>query len=124
MWLNLILLLHALLSIPFAAWLLIDPAGLAAWLTGGAVLSPVGAIYARLYGGCLILIAVLTWTARVSPSSPARRLVVVAMLIQQILGALISLTFPFPFAKWFSLVFFVVFAIAYAYILIFRPQEI
>ena len=83
-----------------------------------------GAIYARLYGGCLLLIALVTGRAAASASSPVRRFVAQAMLFQQLLGGAISLAFPFALVRWFSLGTFAVFGIGYAWILFLRGEDV
>ncbi len=122
--LNLIFFLHALSSIPFAALLLFEPDILAQLLTG-ATISEEGKIFARLYGGCLVLVAHTAFRAQLAFSFYARELALWVLLVQQLLGLLISLTFvAFPAAFWLSFLLFLVFAIGYLYILLLRPSDI
>jgi hypothetical protein len=124
MFLNLVFLLHALSSVLFAVPLLLVPAWLIGLLTGGAPVNPLAEDLARLYGVGLVLITVVTWMARSSPSSNARRIVVISMLVNEALGAVVSLTIHFPLARWVAVISYLLFAVAYAYILLFRPRDI
>ncbi len=121
--LDLVFILHALASLIFALPLLFDPSGFSNWFTG-APLTTEGVIFGRLYGGCLVLIAHATFRATLAYSYYARHLVLWVMLVQQLLGAALCFTFVSSPAFLMSLFFFVVFAIGYLYVLIFRPGDI
>jgi hypothetical protein len=123
--LDLIFILHAVATLPFAIWLIADPQGLAQ-LLALPTLTPGGEIFARLYAGCLVLIAHTTFLASLSFSYYARHLVLWVMLIQQILGIFLCVVYFAGYATvfYFALALFVVFAIAYLFILVLRPGDI
>ena len=123
--LNLVFLVHALSAVFYGLLLVFLPHWVAGLLTGGAaVLQPLGEALARLYGICCIGIGVATWLARSSSSTHARRLVLIAMLATESLGFLVGFTIPFPTARYFTILFYLIFVLAYLYVLLFRPQEI
>jgi hypothetical protein len=80
--------------------------------------------FARLYGVCLVGVAVVTWLGRGSPSKYARRLVVTAMFILQIVGLVVAFTIHYPTAKSLSIFFFGLFALLYLYVLLLRQSDI
>ena len=123
MFLNFVFLVHGALAFLFGILLLFVPQWLAMQLTG-ANLPPVGVVFARFYGVCCFLIFLLTWMARWSPSRLARYLVLVSLLITETLGAVVSFWIPFTFLMTLSILSFLLFALVYAWILFFMPDEI
>ena len=125
--LNMLLLIHFILASLFGAFAIICPLILAQIGTFNPTLDlmPEGEAYGMLFGITLLGVAALLWLARVSGSSPARRLTLQAMFIHLGVGALVSIFLTVPvLTKLIALVLFILLFLAYGYIWLYRSSEI
>jgi hypothetical protein len=125
--LNMLLLVHFVLASLVAALAMFLPQLLARIGTFDPmlVLKPMAMAYGRLFGVALVGIAVLLWGARISGSSPARRLTIQVMFFHLGVGIVLSAFLTVPLlTKVIALVLFSLLFLAYGYIWLYRPSEI
>jgi len=125
MQLTLVFRAHAISAIVFVPFLILAPHWLATILTG-EVLRSAGAAFAQLYGAAILLVAIVTWRAASMTSTDARRTIALSMFVYESLGAVIGLALNFPghaIGKWLTVVTYLAFALAYAYLLFIAHAE-
>ena len=91
----------------------------------GASLNPGGVFAAREYGASLIGNLMLTWFARNTIESEARRAIILALCVYDAIGFVITLIAQFTGVLgplgWFAAVIYLFFAIGFGYFLV--PQK-
>ena len=125
MQLNLVFLAHALSSAIFAFLLLLFPDWVMKTLLGIPVadVTFVAIDLARLAGAYCVEIAVITWLGRTTASLPGRRVILISMFVLQSVGVLVGFTVHYPLARNFTILFYLIFALAYLYIWLFRKDD-
>ena len=116
---SLIMKVEAVLGAVFGLALLFAPNALLA-VYRAEPMTGVGIYNSMLYGGCLIALALMNWTASGVGASEARH-VVLGTLVANSLGFLVAITRQLtdqsvPAAAWFNVVLFLVFAVLYGYL--------
>ena len=109
----------AVVSAVFGLVLLFSPNGLMA-IYGAQPLNAPGVYNSMLYGGCLLALAVMNWTASDSPAVEARH-VVLGTLVANTLGFLTALVRQVtdetvPATAWLNVLIFLVFAVLFGYL--------
>jgi hypothetical membrane protein len=78
-----------------------------------------GVYNSMLYGGCLLALAVMNWTASSGTAVEARH-VILGTLVANILGLVVALVRQFneqtPPTAWLNVVLFLIFAILFGYL--------
>jgi hypothetical protein len=81
---------------------------------------------ARLFGGSLLLLALISWGASTLESQPARRMIARALLISEALGLILALIGQLQGVwgplGWSTVVVYLIFALGYAYFLFVQPE--
>lgn len=92
----------------------------------GAELNEPGVALTRLYGATVLMAAIIFWLARASGPSEARRALVIGALAGNILailsGLMAAFSGTFNAIIWASIGLWLLFAIAFAYLLIRQPE--
>jgi len=82
----------------------------------------------RLVGGSILGFATLMWFGIKSSSAEARKVIALALIVQDSIGCLASLIFQLKenvnFFGWISLALYGALALAYAYFIFIRPDKI
>ena len=91
----------------------------------GATLSPGGALIARLFGGVLLGIAVLTWSARNAGDSEARKAIILSRFVCESTGFIVALLGQLAGAVnalgWSTVAIYLLFALGYGYFQFMKP---
>jgi hypothetical protein len=94
----------------------------------GLPLDDAGVWVTRLLGGSLLGLSTLMWFGSRSPSVETRRAIAVALVIQDTIGLLASLSVQFNSAMnavgWSNIVLYGLLAAGYGYFLVLRPERI
>lgn len=81
---------------------------------------------ARLFGGSLLLLALISWGASTLESQPARRMIARALLISEALGLILALIGQLQGVwgplGWSTVVVYLLFTLGYAYFLFVQPE--
>jgi len=123
--LSTVFLVNAIVALLFGlGFLLIPEATLAPY---GLTLDEVGINIARLYGAALLGYAVLTWSARNSEESAARRAIVLALFLSTGVGFVVSVVNQLSGLAnalgWSTVVLFLLFTLAYGYFQFAQPSS-
>jgi hypothetical protein len=116
---SLIMKALAVVSAVFGLLLLFSPNGLMA-MYGAPEMNAPGVYNAMLYGGCLLALAVMNWTASSGTAVEARH-VVLGTLVANTIGFVVALvrqvTEPtVPATAWLNVLLFLVFAVLFGYL--------
>lgn len=116
---SLIMRALAVVSAVFGVAMLLAPNGLLA-LYGAEQMNGPGVYNSMLYGGCLLALAVMNWTASDSVAGQARH-VILGTLVANVLGLVVALvrqmTDPgVPVTAWLNVLIFLVFAVLFGYL--------
>ena len=116
---SLIMKALAVVSAVFGLAMLISPNGLMA-VYGADPLNAPGVYNSMLYGGCLLGLAVMNWTASDSAAGQARH-VILGSLVANVLGLVIALVrqvtdASVPVTAWLNVLLFLVFAVLFGYL--------
>jgi hypothetical protein len=116
---SLIMKTLAVVSAVFGVAMLLSPNGLMA-IYGAEQMNGPGVYNSMLYGGCLLALAVMNWTASDSATAEARH-VVLGTLVANVLGFVVALvrqvTDPdVPLTAWVNVLIFLAFAALFAYL--------
>lgn len=116
---SLIMKALAVVSAVFGVVMLISPNDLMA-MYGAEQLNGPGVYNSMLYGGCLLGLAVMNWTASDSAAAEARH-VILGTLVANVLGLVIAVvrqvTDPtVPVTAWLNVALFLVFAALFGYL--------
>lgn len=116
---SLIMKTLAVVSAVFGLLFLFSPNGLMA-IYGAQQLNGPGVYNSMLYGGCLVALSVMNWTASNGAAVEARH-VVLGTLVANTLGFVIALVRQVtdqavPPAAWLNVLLFLVFAILFGYL--------
>jgi hypothetical protein len=108
--------IHAFVTIPFAAPMVLAPEWFIGLITDGHV-SPLAIDLGRLVGAAYLLITFLTWTAARELHHRAQVIVARVFCVYESIGVLVGLTIHFnangDLGKWITVGFFGVFALGY-----------
>jgi len=92
----------------------------------GATLSPGEVLIARLFGGTLLGISVLTWSARNAGDSDARKAIILSRFVCETLGFIAALIGQLAGAVnalgWSTVAIYFVFALAFGYFQFMKPS--
>ena len=92
----------------------------------GITLSPGGLIIARLFGAALLGYAVLTWFARDAKDSDARRAIVLALFIGDVVGFIVALLGQLSGAVntlgWSTVAIYLLLALGFGYFQFLKPS--
>ena len=125
MQLNLVFLAHAVSSAIFAFLLLLFPDWVMKTLLGipASDVTPIAIDLVRLAGAYCVGITVITWKGRTTASLPGRKVILISMFVLQSVGVLVGLTVHYPSARNITILFYLIFALAYLYIWLFREDD-
>jgi hypothetical protein len=91
----------------------------------GVTLSPGGLFIARLFGGVLIGVAVLTWSARNAGDSEARKAIVLSRFVCETVGFIVALLGQLAGVVnalgWSTVAIYLVFALGFGYFQFMKP---
>jgi len=111
-------ILNAIVAIIFGIAFVLAPAWTAS-LYGVDVVSDALKYMAQLFGGCLVMIAVLTWMAKDADASDARGAIVLALIVGNTIGLIVALINQLANVVgglgWLTVVVYLVLALGYAY---------
>ena len=92
----------------------------------GTTLSPGGLVVARLFGTALLGYAVLTWFARNTEESEARRAIVLALFVSDVVGFIVALVGQLSGAVnalgWSTVVIYLLLALGFGYFQFMKPS--
>ncbi|MFH1951949.1 MAG: hypothetical protein ABIL06_10065 [Pseudomonadota bacterium] len=92
----------------------------------GITLSPGGLIVARLFGAALLGYAVLTYLARKAEESEARRAIVFALFISELIGFIVALVGQLSGAVnalgWSTVAIYLLLALGFGYFQFIKPK--
>jgi hypothetical protein len=116
---SLIMKALAVVSAVFGLVLLFSPNGLMA-IYGAEQMNGPGVYNSMLYGGCLLALAIMNWTASDGTAVEARH-VILGTLVANVLGFVVALVRQVtdqtvPPTAWVNVLLFLVFAILFGYL--------
>ena len=116
-------IINAVISLVFGVAAVLAPALLMSFY--GITLSPAGIVVTRLFGAALLSHCALTWLARDAPDSEARRAIVLALLIADVIGFIVALLGQLaglanPFG-WSIVAIYLLLALGYGYFQFLKP---
>jgi hypothetical protein len=92
----------------------------------GPAVTPDLVYVGRLFGAALLTLAVLTWTAKNAPDSEARRAILLAMVVGDAIGFVVSLIGQIRGIMnalgWSTVVIYLLLAVAFGYFCFAKPK--